>query len=516
MKKLVLPFYLLIGLLTISLATSAQKRYVDDVFSEFTKVSNILYDSNRSFNILYGSGYPIPAVNSNAFITANLYCDIYSPTGDTVAARPVVLVLGTGSFIPVLANKQATGSKNDSAIAELCARFAKKGYVAVAVNYRQGWRATSTVQEVATQDLLQATYRGMQDVRNCIRFLRTSAATYGIDTGKIVVGGQGTGGYIALAFGTVDKAAEIETNSKFLRGDFTPMVNRDTLGDWTGKGGHPYFNYGGDSTISSKAHMIFNYGGSMGDSTWLEANSLPMVGLHVVSDPYAPYMTGDVRVPNGPTVIQSASGAGVVIPMANSLGVNAKLNSVIYPDALSARALQLSGNVNNLYPLYPSTTAPFDGAPWEWWDRTAVQAAAGTAFYSYPMPANGRAADSLSMLTNPNMTPAKGKAYIDTVVNFVAPRIAVQFSLVTYTPVGLKEEVTLTRQLTVYPNPAKTELNISLPVAISTVSIVDMTGREVLKSTSAKLDVSTLKQGLYFVNVKAVDGRTAVKRIVIE
>lgn len=516
MKKLVLPFYLLVGLLTISLASSAQNRYVDDIFSSFTKVSNIPYDSNRSFNILFGSGYPVPAVNNNPFITANLLCDVYTPTGDTMTNRPVVLVLGTGSYIPVYANKQATGSKNDSAIVELCSRFAKKGYVAVAVNYRQGWRATSSVQEVATQDLLQATYRGMQDVRNCIRFLRSNATMYGIDTSKIVVGGQGTGGYIALAFGTVDKASEIETNPKFLRGDFTPMVNRDTLGDWTGIGGAPYFNYTGDPAVSSSAHMIFNYGGAMGDSAWLEANSLPMVGLHVVSDPFAPYKTGDVRVPQGPTVIQSASGAGVVIPMANSLGVNAKLNSVIYPDALTARALQLSGNVNNLYPFYPSATAPVDGAPWEWWDRATVQAATGTAFYVYPIPADGRGADSISMLTNPNMSAAKGKAYIDTVVNFVAPRIAVQFSLVNYPSVGVKEEVTLTNQLTVFPNPAKTELNISLPVAISTVSIVDMTGREVLKSTSAKLDVSALKQGLYFVNVTAVDGRSAVKRIVIE
>lgn len=514
MKKQLLQLALVFAATLIGLSSNAQKRYIDDVFTNIDKTSSIPYDSNRSFNILFGSGYPVPAVNGSPFISANLVCDIYQPQGDTITKRPVVLVLHTGSFLPVLVNRQSTGNKNDSAIVELCTRFAKKGYVAVAVNYRLGWRASSTIQEVATQDLLQATYRGVQDVSNCIRFLRTNASTYGIDTSKIVVGGQGTGGYISLAFGSLDKSSEITDLLKFQRGDFTPMVNQDTLGNWRGIGGNPFFNVSGDAAVSSNAHMTFNYGGAMGDLSWLEASSLPVVGMHVTTDIFAPYKTGNVVVPNGPTVISNASGAGDVLPKANTLGVNAKINGVLYPDAISAKAMELSGNVGGLYPF--NTQVSVDGAPWEWWDRTATQAAAGSAFYVYPMPANGRAADSLSFSTNPLMSAAKGRAYIDTVVNFVAPRIAVQFDLVSYTPVGLKEEVSLTSQLSVYPNPAKTELNISLPIAISNVSILDMTGREVMKSTSTKLDISSLKQGLYFVNVNAIDGRTAVKRIVVE
>ena len=515
MKKLLLNFCLLLALIALGVSSQAQTRYVDDIFANALKTSNIAYDSNRSFNILYGSGYPVPAVNSSPFITANLYCDIYSPAGDSITKRPVVLVLGTGSYIPVIANKQATGSRNDSSVVELCKRFAKKGYVAVAVDYRQGWRATSTVQEIATQDLLQATYRAMQDVRNCIRFLRTNAGTYGIDTSKIVVGGQGTGGYISLGFGSVNKVSEIQSNPKFLRGDFTPMVNKDTLGDWTGIGGNPYFNYSGDPAIPSNAHMTFNYGGAMGDSTWLEANSLPVVSLHVVSDPFAPYKTGDVRVPNGPTVIPSASGAGVVIPMANALGVNNKINAGVYNDPITTRAMAISGGVKNLYPFY--TSFPFDGAPWEWWDRTAIQAATGTAFYVYPMPANGRVADSLSMVTNPTMSAAKGRAYIDTVVNFVAPRIAVQFG---YVKTGLQNIESLSGQLEVYPNPASTVINIQIPVTIKSYAVIDVMGKVVLESTvkstnQTQIDVSTLTPGMYFVQVTAGDGRTAVKRVVI-
>lgn len=517
MKKQVLKLSIACALAIASTASFAQKRYVDDIFTSALKSANVEYDSNRSINILYGA---VPG--QLPIITAKLVCDVYTPPlTDTIAKRPVVIIMSTGSYLPSIVNQQATGNKNDSSIVELCTRFAKKGYVAVAMDYRMGWNPATTDAKSATEQLLKATYRALQDARNCIRFIRQNAATYGVDTSKIIVGGQGTGGYVALALGSVDKKAEIESNLKFLRGDATPMVNVDTLGDWNGIGGvmlpvYPYyFNYSGDAAVSGNAHMTFNYGGAMGDLAWLEASSLPMVSMHVVSDPFAPYKTGNVVVPTTlTTVIPNASGAGDVIPKANLVGVNAKINGVIYPDAISAKAMQLSGNVGGLYPFY--TQVSVDGAPWEWWDRPTIQAKTFGMFYTQPIPANGPKADSTSFLTNPLMTAAKGRAYIDTVVNFVAPRIAVQFGLVTYTPVGLKEEVSLISQLTVFPNPAKTELNISLPVAISNISIMDMTGREVMQSTSTKLDVSALKQGLYFVNVKAVDGRSAVKRIVID
>jgi hypothetical protein len=470
-------------------------------------------------NILFQSGYPIPSVNNSPFITANLKCNVYSPAGDSLTSRPVVLILHTGSYIPAVANKQTTGNKEDSAVVEMCARLAKKGYVAVAVNYRLGWRATSTIQEVATQDLLQATYRGIQDVRNCIRFLRANAATYGIDTSKIIVGGQGTGGYIALGLGTVDKRSEIESNIKFLRGDLTPMVNMDTLGDWNGLGGHPYFNYSGDSAISGNAHMVFNYGGSMGDSTWMQANSLPMVSLQVVTDPFAPYMTGDVRVPNGPTVIPSASGAGVTIPMANNLGLNNKINAATFTDAYTTRAMAASNGVKNLYPFY--VAFPIDGAPWEWWDRATMQATQASSFYSYPMPANGRVADSLSFFTNPLMSAAKGKAYIDTVVNFVTPRIAAQFDLASF--VGVKEVANASQFLSVYPNPATDVLYINFESnrgQVASYKVMDVTGRAVLNgdadANAFTLNVNSVNPGLYFVNITLKDGSIATKRVVIE
>jgi dienelactone hydrolase len=65
--------------------------------------------------------------------------DVYEPSGDTASVRPLVLVLHTGSFLPAVMNGQPTGGRKDSAVVEMCTRFAKKGYVAAAVSYRLGW-----------------------------------------------------------------------------------------------------------------------------------------------------------------------------------------------------------------------------------------------------------------------------------------------------------------------------------------------------------------------------------------
>lgn len=431
------------GALALTATTGfAQTPYISDVYS-FSKQTNIVYDSTRSYNIL-----PSPAPTR---VSARLMCDIYSPAGAGVPAtpKPVVIIAHTGSFMPVLLNKQATGNKDDSAMVELCSRLAKRGFVAVAMNYRIGWDAATKQDSTATRHLLQATYRGIQDMRNCIRYIRKNASTYGVDTSKIIVGGQGTGGYIALAFGSIDRREEIENIAKFQDINFNPMVNINAMGDWMGLGGDPNEVVAGESDIAANAHMVFNYGGAMGDSSWLEANSLPLVSLQSVTDPFAPFRTGNVIVPpTGPTVIPSASGAGDIIPKANRLGVNAKINSKYLVDPVSLYAMNQANGETNIFPFYTSpdgVTKLFNGAPWEWWNAAATIARTFTSFYTQPIPASGKVADSLSLLTNPDgHNAAIARSYIDTVLNFITPRIAVQFDLVANTNDAFKTSFNLT------------------------------------------------------------------------
>jgi acetyl esterase/lipase len=426
MKKNLLNLFTALALIATCMNATAQKRYVDEVFANVLKTANIEYDSNRSINIFPPNTPPI--------ITTPLRCDIYQPDGDTAAKRPLIILASTGSYLPAIINQQPTGNKNDSSIVELANRLSKRGYVVMAVNYRLGWNPNAA-SAAATEQLIKATYRAIQDVRNAIRFMRVNAGTYKIDTSRIVVGGQGTGGYVALGLAAVSSKNEIEGRLKFQRGDFSPMVSVDTLGDWNGIGGAPFFNYGGDASVSGNAHMVFNYGGAMGDTTWMDNATLPIIGLHCPADIFAPYKTGNVIVPTTKaTVIESASGAGAVIPYANSLGINNKMSAGVYNDAITARALTLTGGIKNLYPFI--SNFPAEGSPWEWWDRPSVQ-----ANNTYGL-GTGRNADSLSMLTNPFMSAARAKAYIDTIAQFISPRIAVQLDLLpppvdTLAPFGL-------------------------------------------------------------------------------
>ena len=53
---------------------------------------------------------------------------------------------------------------------EQCKRFAQKGYVAVAINYRLGWNPISEDENVRRSTLIQAAYRGLQDLEQRLIF----------------------------------------------------------------------------------------------------------------------------------------------------------------------------------------------------------------------------------------------------------------------------------------------------------------------------------------------------------
>jgi len=69
----------------------------------------------------------------------------------------------------------------------------------------------------------------------------------------------------------------------------------------------------------------------------------------------------------------------------------------------------------------------------------------------------------------------------------------------------------------IYPNPVQNTLNVSAGAAVDSVSIFDITGREVLRATpnaaTFSLDVATLNKGLYLVSLKAGDQEMTTKLV---
>lgn len=81
------------------------------------------------------------------------------------------------------------------------------------------------------------------------------------------------------------------------------------------------------------------------------------------------------------------------------------------------------------------------------------------------------------------------------------------FPIVDGVPAGLNEA---TINASVYPNPAQSELNISLDGEANNVSVLTMDGKQVLSQaingTSTSINVAELKAGVYIYLIEAADG----------
>ncbi len=438
-------------LVVASLGSYAQ-RYLTEQFA-VTKTSNVIYGVNIS--VITGS----PASDT-------LKMDVYQPTGDVVTARPLVLVLHTGSFLPAIMNGGPTGSKTDSAVVEMCTRFAKRGYVAVAPNYRLGWNPVSTSVDVRTGTLLNAVYRAIQDAKNCVRFFKNDKATanvYKIDTAKIAVGGLGSGGYVALAYASLNDTTEIQL-AKFIDNSATPphpYVNQSLSGNFDGTNNKP-LNIANYATHTSTINMVFNVGGAVGDSTWIEAGEVPVVAFQCTKDPNAPYKTGAVIVPTTGQFVVVASGSYDVERIVNKPAINNNAVFIAHPsyDVYTSKANMHNHGFQGLYPFMTpapgSATCPTtpvsvekeQGSPWDWWNEATFIAMynAGTGT------TNGAGANCVQKLSNEDMSASKGRLYIDTIQGYLNPRMVCALGLAECAMVGV-QEISEVAELSIFPNP---------------------------------------------------------------
>jgi acetyl esterase/lipase len=511
MKKTILLVFLSICLLTLPGKLQAQ-RYLSEVFSNVTVTTNIVYGDNIS--VFPG---PNPA-------SIPLVLDLYEPSGDVLPQRPLIIFMHTGSYLPRYINQTPTGSRNDSATVEICTRLAKRGYVVANMDYRLGWNPAGSNVDIRRGTLLNAVYRSIQDAKACVRFFRKDAATtdlYKIDPNNIILGGQGTGGYIAVNYISLDKTAEINL-PKFISGvtDPTygfvagqPYVNQAFLGDFDGYGGIPQLNNPNNSPgYPNNVQFAFNMGGALGDSTWLEPGDAPTVAFHVIGDPFAPYDAGIVFVPgNPPQSVVDVVGSRRIVKLANQYGNNDCFINAGFTDPYTNAANVVNEGFEGLFPfaMIPAVQA----GPWEWYDSlTVVNGAAAVG-------QNGTTIYQNALLTNPNMSKQKAIAYIDTVMNYLNPRIVYCLGLAT----GINTIESAQELITVSPNPASDIIYIDLSTIsneVTSISLCDISGRTVASipvggSRNYSIQRDRISSGLYFVRIELENG-TVNKRIVLQ
>jgi dienelactone hydrolase len=520
-----------LALATANISASAQSRYVDEVFtnSQITVVPDQPYGYNFSQYVPATMGGPM---------VIPIYADFYMPDTavDSETSRPVVIIFHTGSFLPRgLASPM--GDRKDSAVVEIAKRFARRGFVAVSASYRLGWLANSTNLDLRRGTNLMAVYNAVQDAKVCVRAVRATSLMGNplrINANAISLMGAGSGGYITLAYATINNLAEIASPAKFQytaagtgmfggtvsAGD--PYIDTAVVGDWDGFGGnatiigaHPVTGlplvdqtqpgrnielYRG---VPHAVNMVINLGGALGDSAWLAQGDAPIVSFHSRYDFFAPYYRGMVNVPIAGTFfpVVEVAGSHTAVKMSNTFGNNSVLAASTMNDAYSVKARTNPHNVGNQDNIYtfnmlpPNMAMPFrvNANPWDWWD------------VNDPLSANE---------TNPNIK-AQSMLYIDTVMAYTLPRMAKALNAVGYS-ISVPEAKSVKVQLV--PNPTTSNAVVrAFGASVTSVEVYDILGRPVfatsLNAEEVELPSAFWAPGAYFVRLHTERGVHTAKLI---
>jgi len=562
MKKQYLIFTLLFSF-TASIS-QAQKRYIDPIYSDadIEVTSDVSYATNISFlfsntsdpaqavlditaiKTALATGQPIPATYYDprdplSKIKVNdLKMDVYRANSsvDSKTDRPVILYLHTGNFLPPVINGSPCGVKTDSSAIVLCTEWAKRGYVAVSMEYRGGWNPLAGTEEERKGQLLNAVYRAIHDIKQGVSVIRTEANgsnTYGMDASQITLYGEGTGAYVALGYSTLDKYSEMEL-PKFLN----PLTNKsyiDTAQVGLIDGSRGLFNLYPSPSTDVTVQAVVNAGGALADTSWLEAGDAPMITFQAVRDPFAPFNEGIVVVPTTNGNVVEVQGANLFIQKANVIGNNDAIKNMPADDEYNKKArshygntldyiypapgdkMTINKNVEHLFPIIrPITDDLYNNrsGPWQWWDPESPYATAEVSPVNLP----GVTVHMASLPGNPDMGPEKGRTFIDTIMGYMCPRIAVINGEYTAEDLASVNDKLPSNSASIYPNPANNEITVSVDnkYQVQSIKMTDITGREVKNLTASnivKIDITDLQSGYYIINIQTTKGLISSKLI---
>lgn len=246
MKKIILLACIAFGMHASATAQyTAGDRYQKKVFSSYDSVINIKYGANAT---------------ASSATPQDLFLNVYMPAGDTAQRRPVIFFTHGGSFV--------TGSRESLESTYFCREFAKRGYVTVSQSYRLG------LDSYDAGGATRAVWRAMQDGRAAVRYMRSRAADFNLDTNMFIYGGTSAGGFIALQAAFLDKPGEL-----------LPGIDTTLIGGFEGTTNN--------LTNSSKIQAVINLCGALGDTSWIEHtdSAIPVLSTHGTNDDVVPYDT---------------------------------------------------------------------------------------------------------------------------------------------------------------------------------------------------------------------------------
>lgn len=192
-------------------------------------------DGQRYYSILF------PAYDSTTLVyaTDSMTMDLYRPLGDTAIGRRCLMMIHGGNFYE--------GSSTDPFIYFICRRYVSRGYVVASINYP----LISPAQSIAGAIYDSTTAypiiaQTISDGEAAVRYLKKNAATLGIDSSWIAIGGEATGALIA------DHIAYLRSGA-----GLSPLLDSAfaALGGLQGNGGNPGY--------STNVKAVLNFEGGL-------------------------------------------------------------------------------------------------------------------------------------------------------------------------------------------------------------------------------------------------------------
>jgi predicted esterase len=484
MKKQIL----LLSIFLTSLASSSlaqipyNQRYMENVFDEIVIETNVVYGNAPAINF--------PYLDEGNTTPQDLLMDIYQPIGDNIDLRPAVICTHSGAFV--------TGSKEADDMVAFCDSMAHRGYVTASIDYRMGMNMLNSASST------RAVYRGIQDGRSAIRFLKENAQLYGIDTNNIYLLGSSAGAYIGQHNFYMDMEDERPPET----------YNNPDLGclDCSGN----VFEHDGKAN-----GLVALWGALMDTNLIVSSDTLPVFLAHGTADATVPFGYGSAF---GNDNLPATYGSSLVAEQLESFNVGVETYFVFGAG----------------HEFYGTSNGNWAGSPNNYWDTvyTKVQ----TYYYDIHKPTAAFSIEGYGMYhfvdeslsstswywdfgdynysTEQNPTHEYEEEGYYKVTQFVQNNnlswdtISVNVDFF----VGVAESIN--EQLQVYPNPASTYVifqninNEDLSVRLINLLGVEMEFFEIQKLHELKLSVSKYPKGIYLLYISNGNEKS-IKKLVL-
>lgn len=186
-----------------------------------------VYATRKDSAVIFGDETPLNYCGRPFTLKMNMY----KPVGDGNTQRPVVICVHGGAFTSGV-------DFNESSMNVMAREFAKRGYVAVSINYREGhhlypygtgnpqfkdagagiafqlltgstdWTIQARLYVADSAEVIRSVYRAQQDVKAAIRKMKQRRFTDSTSPCKVFLAGHSAGGISVLAAALTDLGSE--------------------------------------------------------------------------------------------------------------------------------------------------------------------------------------------------------------------------------------------------------------------------------------------------------------------